>query len=54
MGHHFLGLAQDADDDSIPSHPQRYGFACPNSPYRDHTFACSRELDWLVILNPST
>ena len=32
------------DDDSIPSHPQRYGFACPNSPYRDHALACLREL----------
>ncbi len=32
------------DDDSIPSHPQRYGFACPNTPYRDHTLACLREL----------
>ncbi len=32
------------DDDSIPTHPQRYGFACPNSPYRDHAQACLREL----------
>jgi len=32
------------DDDSIPSHPQRYGFACPNTPYRDHTLAALREL----------
>jgi hypothetical protein len=32
------------DDDSIPTHPQRYGFACPNSPYRDHALACLREL----------
>jgi hypothetical protein len=32
------------DDDSIPSHPQRYGFACPNSPYRQHALACLREL----------
>ena len=32
------------DDDSIPSHPQRYGFACLNSPYREHTLACLREL----------
>ena len=32
------------DDDSIPSHPQRYGFACPNSPYRYYTLACLREL----------
>ena len=32
------------DDDSIPSHPQRYGFACPNSPYREHALACLREL----------
>src|SRR5579863_8094282 len=23
------------DDGSIPSHPQRYGFACLNSPYRE-------------------
>jgi hypothetical protein len=34
----------EPDDGSIPSHPQRYGFACPNSPYREHTFACLREL----------
>jgi hypothetical protein len=32
------------DDDSIPSHPQRYGFACPNTPYRDYTLAALREL----------
>ena len=32
------------DDDSIPTHPQRYGFACPNSPYRQHALACLREL----------
>jgi hypothetical protein len=32
------------DDDSIPTHPQRYGFACPNSPYREHALACLREL----------
>ena len=32
------------DDDSIPSHPQRYGFACLNSPYRDFVLACLREL----------
>jgi hypothetical protein len=32
------------DDDSIPTHPQRYGFACPNSPYRDHAQACLHEL----------
>jgi hypothetical protein len=32
------------DDDSIPSHPQRYGFACPNTPYREHTLASLREL----------
>jgi hypothetical protein len=32
------------DDDSIPTHPQRYGFACPNSPYREHAQACLREL----------
>ena len=32
------------DDDSIPTHPQRYGFACPNSPYRHHAVACLREL----------
>ena len=34
----------DPDDDSIPTHPQRYGFACPNSPYREHALACLREL----------
>ncbi len=32
------------DDDSIPTHPQRYGFACPNSPYTQHAQACLREL----------
>jgi hypothetical protein len=32
------------DDNSIPSHPQRYGFACPNSSYRTHALACLREL----------
>jgi len=32
------------DEGSIPSHPQRYGFACPNTPYREHTLACLREL----------
>jgi hypothetical protein len=32
------------DDDSIPSHPQRYGFACLNSPYRDFTLASLKEL----------
>ncbi len=32
------------DDDSIPSHPQRYGFACLNSPYRDYVLAALREL----------
>ena len=34
----------EPDADSIPSHPQRYGFACPNSPYRDYVFATLREL----------
>jgi hypothetical protein len=34
----------EPDDDSIPSHPQRYGFACLNSPYREYTLACLREL----------
>lgn len=33
-----------ADEDSLPTHPQRYGFACPNSPYKDHVLACLREL----------
>ncbi len=32
------------DDDSIPSHPQRYGFACLNSPYRDFVLASLKEL----------
>ncbi len=33
-----------ADDDSIPTHPQRYGFACPNSPYTEHAKSCLHEL----------